>query len=279
MDDLGIVHGVVRIVFEIWELGALDWHCFALAMSEKGYGPFTSIIIVGFVKNSNVGSKFSTSCRSLSQVLKSGCSLGEFANDGIDIFWGPGLSFYRGGIFSYVRVWFDPGFYFQWWATFSILEREFKVVVLLSSLPLSIGQVNLVDFDITSNHVANEREEIISMELSFNSGVVGGLSKTEIGECCKWGNQKFCLHFKIIIKKLISLAALKSAELAIKLSFHRKCVRLLKFIRDLIIINYKAYKFSSYTVDPKSCNLAQNLINKPRRSHPKYLFEERSSPV
>jgi hypothetical protein len=117
------------------------------------------------------------------------------------------------------------------------------------------------------------------MELSFNSGVVGGLSKTEIGECCKWGNQKFCLHFKIIIKKLISLAALKSAELAIKLSFHRKCVRLLKFIRDLIIINYQAYKFSSYTVDPKSCNLAQNLINKPRRSHPKYLFEERSSPV
>jgi hypothetical protein len=106
------------------------------------------------------------------------------------------------------------------------------------------------------------------VELSYNAGVVGGLSKTEIGECCKWGNQKFCLHFKIIIKKLISLADLKSAELAIKLSFHVKCVRLLEFIRDLIIINHQEYKYSPYTIVPKSCNLAQNLLNKPRRSHP-----------
>jgi len=88
--------------------------------------------------------------------------------------------------------------------------------------------------------MSNEVESGFSVDFSSHTVIELFSCTTEIGEGSKRGNQKFCLHFIIIIKRLISSAPLKSAELAIKLSFHTKSVRLLKFIHDLIIINNQA---------------------------------------
>lgn len=91
--------GNVNLIFEKEELGAFDWHLLCLAMADKGHGPFSSIVIVRFVPNSNVGSLTSTSLACISRVFERGCSLSVFANDGVNIWGRPDLSLYFWGTF------------------------------------------------------------------------------------------------------------------------------------------------------------------------------------